>query len=75
VRDTGPGISREKVDEVFEPFLTTKAEGMGLGLAVSRSIVEAHAGRIWAESSASAGAAFYFELPLRGPDDVANMRH
>jgi PAS domain S-box-containing protein len=73
VRDTGPGISREKVDEVFEPFLTTKAEGMGLGLAVSRSIVEAHAGKIWAESSESAGAAFYFELPLRGPDDVANM--
>jgi two-component system, LuxR family, sensor kinase FixL len=72
VRDTGSGIAREKVDEVFQPFLTTKADGMGLGLAVSRSIIEAHAGKIWAENNEGAGAAFYFRLPLGGRDDPAN---
>jgi signal transduction histidine kinase len=62
VADGGPGISGEKLERIFEPFFTTKTEGMGLGLSISRSIVLAHRGRIWAESDTT-GATFRFILP------------
>ena len=62
VTDGGPGISDEKLRRIFEPFFTTKTEGMGLGLSISRSIVQAHRGRIWAESDTT-GATFRFILP------------
>jgi len=62
VADGGPGISGEKLLRIFEPFFTTKTEGMGLGLSISRSIVQAHRGRIWAESDTT-GATFRFILP------------
>jgi signal transduction histidine kinase len=62
VRDHGVGIKDPTL--VFEPFFTTKASGMGMGLALSRSIVEAHGGRIWATSDGAAGTAFSFTLPL-----------
>lgn len=63
VADNGPGLSIETREHLFEPFYTTKASGMGLGLAICRSIVEAHGGRMWADESPAAGAEFGFTLP------------
>jgi two-component system sensor kinase FixL len=65
VADTGPGVSPDIAAQLFQPFMTTKASGMGIGLSISRSIVEAHGGRIWAEPSPGGGAVFQFTLPLR----------
>jgi two-component system sensor kinase FixL len=64
VRDSGRGLSVEMRDKIFEPFFTTKREGIGMGLSISRSIVEAHGGRLWAENNADAGATFYFTVPI-----------
>ncbi len=63
VRDSGPGLSPESMDSVFEPFHTTKPDGMGMGLAISRSIIEAHGGRMWASANDTRGAVFQFTLP------------
>jgi C4-dicarboxylate-specific signal transduction histidine kinase len=63
VRDTGPGLSQQSLDRMFETFFTTKAEGMGMGLAISRSIVTAHGGTLWAGSNADHGATFRFTIP------------
>ena len=64
VSDTGHGIAADKLPKVFDAFFTTKKEGIGLGLAISRSIVEAHAGRIWAEDHGGHGATFRLTLPI-----------
>ena len=64
VTDSGPGIDEKIRDKIFQPFFTTKEEGMGMGLAVSRTIIEAHGGRFWAESSPGQGAVFRITLPL-----------
>ncbi|MGJ4939035.1 sensor histidine kinase [Bradyrhizobium sp. HKCCYLS1011] len=64
VSDRGPGIAVEHVHEIFEPFFSTKREGMGMGLSIARTIVEAHGGKLWAENKAPRGAIFYVELPL-----------
>jgi C4-dicarboxylate-specific signal transduction histidine kinase len=64
VRDSGPGLKAEEMTRLFEAFYTTKAAGLGLGLAISRSIIEAHGGRLWAERHAGAGATFCFSLPI-----------
>jgi signal transduction histidine kinase len=64
VRDSGTGISEENAGRLFNAFFTTKAEGMGMGLSICRSIVEAHGGRIWAESQEGEGAVLQFILPL-----------
>ena len=64
VRDRGPGISSDKLDKIFQPFFTTKGEGLGMGLSICRSIVEAHGGRLWADNNSDRGAAFYFTLPV-----------
>jgi PAS domain S-box-containing protein len=63
VRDSGTGLDSETADEIFKPFVTTKPEGTGMGLAICRSIVEAHAGRIWASPGPRQGAVFQFALP------------
>jgi len=63
VSDTGPGIATEALESLFESFVTTKASGMGMGLSVSRSIVRAHEGRIWAENNTEGGATFHVVLP------------
>jgi len=63
VGDSGPGLDPEKVDQLFRAFYTTKPGGMGMGLSICRSIIEAHEGRIWATSNVDAGATFQFTLP------------
>jgi PAS domain S-box-containing protein len=65
VKDCGVGISSENADRLFSAFFTTKPSGMGMGLSIGRSIIEAHGGRLWAESNLPQGAAFHFTLPLR----------
>ena len=64
VLDTGTGIPEQKLNEVFESFVTTKQHGTGLGLSIARAIVEMYGGRIWAENRQGGGAAFRFVLPL-----------
>lgn len=63
VADTGPGIAPEVADQLFQPFTTTKRQGMGVGLSISRTIVDAHGGRIWAEANKGGGTVFRFTLP------------
>jgi PAS domain S-box-containing protein len=65
VSDTGPGLPDGSVDQIFSAFFTTKSQGSGMGLAISRSIVESHGGRLWATSNGGRGATFYFTLPTR----------
>jgi signal transduction histidine kinase len=63
VRDSGAGLSAGTADRLFDAFYTTKPSGMGMGLAVSRSIIESHGGRIWATPNTPRGAVFHFTLP------------
>jgi PAS domain S-box-containing protein len=66
VSDSGSGIPGEKMEQVFERFFTTKMEGMGLGLSVCRTIINAHRGKIWATNNGGCGATFHFSLPIVG---------
>lgn len=66
VRDSGPGLSPKTLDHLFEPFFTTKSGGMGMGLSVSKSIIEAHGGRLWAAPNKGWGASFHLSLPAAG---------
>jgi PAS domain S-box-containing protein len=72
VRDHGVGLSGEQLEKIFQPFYTTKDNGLGMGLAISRSIVEAHGGRLWAQNSPDRGATFHFTVPV-GKNDEAVM--
>ena len=63
VRDWGPGIDASTLQHLFEPFFTTKETGMGMGLPISKTIVEAHGGKIWGESRSGEGASFFLLLP------------
>ena len=63
VRDSGPGIPDDQFEEVFKPFFTTKPAGLGIGLALSRMIVDSHGGRLWATANDGRGATFHFSLP------------
>ncbi len=63
VEDSGVGVSEENMSRLFEPFFTTRSQGIGMGLAISRSIIEAHGGRLWAESILNQGSVFQFTLP------------
>ena len=67
VRDSGPGLARESVDRLFESFYTTKPAGLGMGLSICRSIIEAHQGRLWASANVPRGAVFQFTVPA-SPD-------
>jgi signal transduction histidine kinase len=62
VADTGPGIGSQDVDRIFNPLFTTKSDGMGMGLSICRSIIEAHDGRLWAAPNTPRGAVFQFVL-------------
>ena len=64
VSDRGPGVPEDKIKEVFEPFFTSKAEGMGMGLSIARTIIEAHHGLIWAKNRDHGGASFRIKLPM-----------
>jgi signal transduction histidine kinase len=64
VTDSGVGISAENADRVFNAFFTTKSSGMGMGLSICRSIIEAHGGRLWATANVPHGATFQFTLPV-----------
>jgi len=64
VEDSGPGLDPTELKHVFETFYTTKTHGMGMGLAISRSIIEAHHGRLWVTANAPRGAVFQFTLPI-----------
>jgi PAS domain S-box-containing protein len=67
VRDSGPGIDPEHLERVFEPFYTTKTSGVGMGLSICRTIIEAHGGRLWAGANELRGAVFQFTLPDAEP--------
>ena len=62
--DRGGGIDADRLEHVFEPFFSTKPQGMGLGLAISRTIVLAHGGKLWVENNPDRGATFRFTLPI-----------
>jgi PAS domain S-box-containing protein len=63
IKDTGVGLPTEKVDQIFSAFFTTKSQGTGMGLSISRTIVESHGGRLWAAANSGQGATFHFTLP------------
>jgi signal transduction histidine kinase len=62
VQDSGPGLPAEDPERIFESFYTTKPNGLGMGLSISRSIIEAHGGRLWASANAPRGAVFQFAV-------------
>ena len=66
IRDSGPGIPADRLDRLFEPFFSTKQDGMGMGLCIAHAIIEAHGGKLWAESRSS-GAVFHISLPSAKP--------
>ena len=74
VRDTGPGLDAGSVDRLFEAFYTTKPDGMGMGLAICRSIIEAHGGHLWVKANEPRGAIFQFTLAVEG-EETAAVRH
>jgi PAS domain S-box-containing protein len=74
LRDSGPGLDPKSLDRLFEAFYTTKAQGMGMGLSICRSIIEAHGGRMWAGANEPRGAVFQFTVPLE-PDETVPAGH
>ena len=69
VRDRGIGLVRDNLERIFQPFYTTKQDGLGMGLSITRSIIDAHGGRLWAENNLDRGAVFYFTLPISCASD------
>ena len=74
VADCGPGIPPEELEQIFDSFYTTKPQGMGLGLAVCRSIITAHGGNLWATNNPARGATVHFTLPVSGKEQVGNVQ-
>ena len=70
VSDTGPGVPVDVASRLFQPFVTTKKQGMGVGLSISRNIIEAHGGRIWAETRPGGGAVFRFSVPMASDEEA-----
>ena len=63
IEDSGTGIDPKNIDRIFESFFTTKSQGMGMGLSICRSIIEAHQGRLWASPGVDSGSIFWIRLP------------
>ena len=74
VADTGPGIAEEIADQLFQPFVTTKRQGMGVGLSISRTIIDAHGGKIWAEPNPGGGTVFRFTLRSVSKEEMGDAR-
>jgi two-component system, LuxR family, sensor kinase FixL len=74
VADSGPGVAAEIAGQLFQPFITTKPQGMGVGLSISRTIVEAHSGRIWVDQNPGGGAVFCFTLQTAAPEELTDGR-
>ena len=74
VADTGTGIESQEVERIFSPLFTTKSNGMGMGLSICRSIIEAHDGRIWVAPNKPQGAVFQFVLPADGATSAGASR-
>ena len=74
VRDSGPGIDPDHLDRVFEAFYTTKSSGVGMGLSICRSIIDAHGGRLWADANEPRGAVFQFTLPGSGKELMNSLQ-
>ena len=74
VQDSGPGLRTEKLPLLFKPFYTTKPDGMGMGLSISRSIIEDHGGRLWASEHGATGALFQFTIPVASLDHPGAWR-
>ncbi len=72
IEDTAARLPGDNFERMFDPFFTTKADGLGMGLTISRSIVEAHGGRLWATSEAYTGTTFHFTLPISAQDRLDN---
>jgi signal transduction histidine kinase len=66
ISDTGVGLPAQQAEQIFNAFFTTKPRGTGMGLSISRSIIEAHGGHLWAPDRSPHGASFYFTLPTKG---------
>jgi C4-dicarboxylate-specific signal transduction histidine kinase len=73
VSDAGPGVPPDKLKDTFAPFFSTKEHGMGMGLCIARTIIEAHGGRIWAAKKPEGGAVFHIKLPLATVPDRASL--
>jgi signal transduction histidine kinase len=74
IEDSGSGIDPENIDRIFEAFYTTKSEGMGMGLAICRSLIEAHNGRLWASPGVDHGSVFNFVLPAQTSPRTRDLR-
>ena len=68
IKDCGLGLTSDNKEKIFQPFYTTKHNGLGIGLSISRAIIEAHGGQLWAENSSDRGATFHFTLPVNGQE-------
>ena len=64
VQDNGVGLAEDSLGQMIEPFFTTKPKGMGMGLSINRTIIDAHLGRMWAVNNSDRGSTFYFTLPI-----------
>jgi two-component system sensor kinase FixL len=73
IADTGSGIDPEIAQHLFQPFVTNKRQGMGVGLSISRTIIDSHGGRIWAESNSGGGTIFRFTLPAVVEEEPAGV--
>jgi two-component system sensor kinase FixL len=70
IADSGPGIRPDIADQLFQPFVSSKRDGMGVGLSICRTIVEAHGGKIWTEPNKGGGAIFHFTVPSVGREEI-----